>query len=119
MGFGWVSRRFERQADAFAATSLSRDPEDRPLPVVSEAGIDAMGSALMDVSGSSGVPSRRFSWRHGSIDSRIRHLRSLAGVEIGSVPIDRTVRRINALSLFLCVVSGGWWAAQYLAEGVR
>ena len=119
VGFGWVSRRFERQADAFAATALSRDSEDRPLPAVTAAGIDAMGSALMDVSGSSGVPSRRFSWRHGSIDSRIRHLQSLVGVEVGSLPIDRTVRRVNVLSLLLVIVTGGWWAAQYLGEGVR
>ena len=109
LGFGWVSRRFERQADAFAAKAMSLDAERNPAPVVTPEGVDAMGSALMEVSGSNGVPSRRFSWRHGSIASRVLHLRSLVDLAVDDLPIDRTVRRINLASSLVVAVVGGWW----------
>ena len=116
VGFGWVSRRFERQADAFAACTLSTDSGERPLPVVTAEGVEAMGSALMEVSASNGVPAGRFSWRHGSIESRVRHLRSLIDIGVGEIPIDRTVRRINLASILSVVLVGGWWVFQLMGE---
>ena len=116
VGFGWVSRRFERQADAFAASVLSTDSERHPLPVVTVEGVDAMGSALMEVSDSNGVPSRRFSWRHGSIASRVHHLNTLIDVSVGALPIDRTVHRINLASSLMVVVVGGWWMLEVIGE---
>lgn len=116
VGFGWVSRRFERQADAHAACVLSMELEETPGQVVTVAGIAAMGSALIRVSGSSGVPSRRFSWRHGSIASRVTHLRSLVDVAIEDLPIDRTVRRINLASLLLVTAVAGWLMLEFVGE---
>ena len=116
IGFGWVSRRFERQADAFAASALSTDSEERPLPMVTADGVDAMSSALLEVSDSNGVPSKRFSWRHGSIASRVGHLQSLVDVAVGNLPIDRTVRRINLASTLMVAVVGGWWVLEVIGE---
>ena len=115
-GFGWVSRRFERQADAFAARALSLDPDRGPLPAVSPGGVDAMSTALLAVSDSNGVSSKRFSWRHGSIDSRVVHLRSLVEVEVDALPIDRTVRRINFASSAMVTLVGGWWVLEMMGK---
>ncbi|MAD78029.1 MAG: hypothetical protein CMJ51_01490 [Planctomycetaceae bacterium] len=117
VGFGWVSRRFERQADAFAAVRMSVDDQDEALPVVSSSGAVSMASALMTVSLANGVPMERFSWRHGSIDSRRRHLESLIGRPIESLPIDRTVRVLNVTSLLVVCLAAGWWGIDLATDG--
>lgn len=110
IGFGWVSRRFERQADAFAATCVSRFGGDRRTEgTLESAGADAMSSALMTVSEANGVSTGRFSWRHGSIDSRRRHLQSLVGVEIDRLPIDRVVSVVKITSLAVLLGASAWW----------
>lgn len=106
--FGWISRRFERQADAFAAVHVSRQLADA-CEVVESAGVDAMSSALLGVSTTNGVSPRRFSWRHGSIESRCRHLRSLVGRRVDALPIDREVDVIKAGALSVLAASLGWW----------
>ncbi len=111
-GFGWVSRRFERQADAFAAVRLSQGEQMRVVARVDSVtapGIDAMSSALLAVSDANGVSSRRFSWRHGSIESRCRHLAGLIDRPIDALPIDRTVKRINLSSIAVILASVLWW----------
>ena len=111
VGFGWVSRRFERQADAFAAVRLSMpNSVDEPVRVRPE-GVDAMYSALGAVAKLSGVGVGRRSWRHGSIASRQRHLRSLEGLASNQLPIDRVVKRIKGLSaviILLVMVYAAW-----------
>ncbi len=110
VGFGWVSRRFERQADAFAAVRMSVDAEDQLLPEVSAEGVDAMRSALMAVAGVNGVAMKRFTWRHGSIASRRRHLLTLVGRPIDRLPIDRLVRAIEGVSVLVVIaVLLRWW----------
>jgi STE24 endopeptidase len=112
VGFGWVSRRFERQADAFAAVRMSVDAEDRPLPQVSAAGVDAMRSALMAVAGVNGVAMKRFTWRHGSIDARRRHLLTLLDRPIDRLPIDRVVRAILAVAVLVVAAVLLRWSLQ-------
>jgi STE24 endopeptidase len=115
VGFGWVSRRFERQADAFAAASMSDFDEaghaTAPTPDddVTRAGVDAMSTALGTVADANGVSVDRFTWRHGSIASRRRHLRSLLGVRRAAMPIDRVVRSIKIASVLVIVAALGWW----------
>jgi Zn-dependent protease with chaperone function len=97
--FGWVSRRFERQADAFAAQHLSglreaRGAADQGEVITAEAA-SAMQSALELVSRHSGVDPERRSWRHGSIRWRQVNLRCLIDQPLRGLPIDRTVRRIK------------------------
>jgi Zn-dependent protease with chaperone function len=115
LGFGWVSRRFERQADAFAAASLSgfetgNDVDGgRPETAVTPLGAEAMATALTAVAAANGVSVRRFTWRHGSIDSRRRHLRTLPGVDRNAMPIDRIVRAIKIVSVLVVLAGVGWW----------
>lgn len=120
--FGWVSRRYERQADTFAVTHLSRGAEPgRPIrasapsdtsapsaapdasasapPTIQPAAVEAMCNALQQVADLNHLSVTRRSWRHGSIAWRQSHLRSLVGRSPDHLPIDRTVRRINLASL--------------------
>lgn len=97
LAFGWISRRFEWQADAFAARHLSStlpSESDGTLVITSEA-IAAMSSALGSVADLNGLPRRRFDFRHGSIADRQRRLTDLEGRRHASLPIDRTVWRIK------------------------
>ena len=116
VGFGWISRRFERQADAFAAVRMSVDAEDRPLGTVSVEGVDAMRSALTAVAGVNGVDLKRFTWRHGSIASRQRHLLGLIHRPIDRLPIDRVVRTIEIASVVAIVLVVGRWNLATSAE---
>ncbi|MEI7658776.1 MAG: M48 family metalloprotease [Phycisphaerae bacterium] len=113
MVFGWVSRRFEWQADAFAAAHLSAV---RASSTITEQAAETMESALGRVADLNGVPPSRFSFRHGSISERQRRLRGLVGVAVGAMPIDRSVRRIKAVSLALTIAGvlpllWEWWSS--------
>ncbi len=116
VGFGWISRRFERQADAFAAVRMSVDADDRQLETVSVDGVDAMRSALTAVAGVNGVDLQRFTWRHGSIASRQRHLLGLIHRPIDRLPIDRVVRAIEIASVVAIVLIVGRWTLATSAE---
>ena len=108
--FGWVSRRFERQADAFAAVQLSGGSPGKSVVTVRPEGADAMRSALGAVADLNGVKRQRWSWRHGSIAGRQRHLQSIEGQPSNGLPIDRVVRRINFVStavILTAIVIGG------------
>lgn len=114
--FGWVSRRFEWQADAFAVKHLSEeigvvDPgSGESVPGTRVGGIVPaaamwMESSLREVARMNGVDPSRFMFRHGSIDDRIRRLRQLIGLSPQLLPIDRTVRWVKAWSLVVFVAS--------------
>lgn len=87
--FGWISRRFEWQADAFAARHLS--PESRVTPAAAE----SMSAALGAVARLNHIPPEQFSWRHGSIRRRRRNLADLVGLPVASLTIDRLAARIK------------------------
>jgi len=100
--FGHVSRRFERQADAFAAQTLTRtlDPEadvdrSRILPDAAA----AMSGALASVARLNHIPQGRFGFRHGSIATRIRNVNALVGSDAEAAPIDRAVRRMKRATI--------------------
>lgn len=106
--FGFISRRFEWQADAFAAQHLSGwrkgDAASTPGTITADAA-HAMIAALHAVSRLNHVAPRRFSFRHGSIARRVANLRALIGQPLFSLPIDRHVRIIKGLcALVLAVV---------------
>ena len=126
--FGWVSRRFEQQADAFAAQYLSvvgpssassfvGDGESRRLKapeaaLVTPRAVLSMCRALGRVAELNGVHPAAPSWRHGSIRWRQRNLVQLVSVPILRLPIDRTVRWIKMLGIALLLLC-------LLAEGAR
>ena len=111
--FGWVSRRFERQADTFAVCHLART---HPDPAVAASGritaeaVDAMAGALQDVADLNFIPTHRRSWRHGSIHWRQQYLRSLTGTNQNDLAIDRVVRLIKIAG----VAAVGLLIASYL-----
>jgi STE24 endopeptidase len=99
LGFGWISRRFERQADVFGARVISPDETRCELPCQVHHPIDGppdpearasssyalcatgariFASALARIAQLNGIPEEARSWRHSSIGSRIRFLRRLA-----------------------------------------
>lgn len=109
LAFGWISRRYERQADTFAVQHLSgvrtakREPDDAaaPAPVVTTHAATAMQSALEQVARLNAISPRRRSWRHGSILSRQLYLASLIGRPARVLPIDRQVRSIKLATLLV------------------
>lgn len=99
--FGHVSRRFEQQADAFAAQHLSGerwngDEEERR---VTPEAAGSMARALGSVAILNRMDPGRFTFRHGSIRARQRRLARLVGMATRSLPIDRRVRVIKAMAL--------------------
>ena len=122
LGFGWVSRRIERQADTFGArhmtlvndehpTTSPENPEPEPTAPATRfdaAGIDAMVGALQRVADLNHIATARRSWRHGSIAWRQTYLRSLIGQPLKHPPIDRLMRKINAVCLGVLVISVIW-----------
>ncbi len=93
---GYVSRRFEWQADAFAVAAISRmvteDGVVRTSPRVTAEAVEAMHTALTTVAQASGLPLRKFTWRHGSIYTRQQRLAALVSRPVERLPIDRDVR---------------------------
>lgn len=106
LAFGWVSRRFEWQADAFAARHLSLQPAGDGAPAGMGAAADritpeavyTMASALYAVAGLNGLSVGRPSFRHGSIEGRIRRLERLVGQPLHAIRIDRQVAWIKRLT---------------------
>ncbi|MCC6676835.1 MAG: M48 family metalloprotease [Phycisphaerales bacterium] len=97
---GLFSRRFEWQADAFAAKHMARVYADSAIepdlaadggPVITAASVGAMTGALQSVADLNGIPRERPSFRHGSIAARQRRLNALIGWPVGPVPIDSEV----------------------------
>jgi STE24 endopeptidase len=92
--FGFLSRRFERQADVFGSKVVSCDLEDCPphidldndlspdpvrgrQPTLCPVGIRIFADALMKVARYNGLDQKGRSWRHGSIAHRIAFLEGL------------------------------------------
>lgn len=101
-GFGWLSRRFERQADTFAVQALSQATGE----LVSPGAVDAMRGALASVARFGGVDPERRSWRHGSIEWRRRYLAGLVGRPVDRLPIDRIVARLKLATAAGLVAAG-------------
>lgn len=107
VAFGWVSRRFEWQADAFAAQHLSgARPSERDHVVTDEA-TEAMVGALAAVARLNHIPRHARSFRHGSIARRQARLAQLAGQRADRLAIDRQVARIKVAILIGVLLTAG------------
>lgn len=128
VGFGWLSRRFERQADLFAARCVTPPAEqcERPCSVhpddskalpgegrVCATGAALFVSALDRVAMLNGIPHEEYSWRHSSIGIRIRFLTSLAGDPNRVARFERVIRRAKrgmfALAVFGTAMAVCYW----------
>ncbi|MCE9591073.1 MAG: M48 family metalloprotease [Planctomycetes bacterium] len=103
--FGWVSRRYERQADTFAVQHLSRESHEEAgetgTPTVTRDAVMVMSDALSHVADLNHISVHRKSWRHGSIAWRQDYLQSLVGLPVDDLPIDHQVRWVNRVALLL------------------
>lgn len=130
LGFGWISRQFERQADVFGARCVTREPNlcREPCSVhLDEPGVEVdarrvcsggamvFASALERVAALNGIPRDEPSWRHGSIGSRIRFLVALAGDPARAVRFERHVARVKWAMTGIALLGGlvmiGYWYA--------
>jgi Zn-dependent protease with chaperone function len=116
--FGWVSRRFEWQADAFAVKALSM--EDPGAKAVTPESVEAMAGALGSVARLNHISPERRSFRHGSIAHRQRRLARLVGLPLDRLPIDRTCRWIKgAIAMGVIIVLLGVAAEGALMAWLR
>lgn len=121
VGFGWLSRRFERQADLFGARCVTPSATECHLPCSvhlagTERGLEAdrvcatgaavFASALDKVATMSGIGHDEPSWRHASVGTRIRFLHSAAGDPNCAINFERLVRRVKATLMTIAVVGG-------------
>lgn len=78
VGFGMLSRLFERQADVHGAWCAALDAEEQGYPEASggnlRPGATVFAAALENVGRLNGMPREGRNWRHGSIASRVRFL---------------------------------------------
>lgn len=126
--FGYLSRRFERQADVFGCRAMSCDrptcpphaepvssaPDHKGLPkAICPVGIRTFASALADVADLNGLDCDAGSWRHGSIRRRITFLEGLEGrpeaegrFQIGTSRLRAGLGAVLILTLALAAVTG-------------
>jgi len=134
-GFGYVSRRFEWQADLFGAKSVT-PPAERcdhpclyhqtaefvspdPVPVcepICATGTAVFADALERIAFLNGIPAEAKSWRHSSIAHRVRMLRSYAQDPSKAARLQRTVLIIKIVlqvGVFIGLGMGLWlyWPA--------
>jgi STE24 endopeptidase len=118
-GFGWLSRRFERQADLFGVRCLTLDIScgldwcpahggvlpaggypaakaagSRPALCVTAANV--FGRTLARIAELNGIPKDAPSWRHGSIGDRCRLIERLATAPAALRRFDRSIIQIKA-----------------------
>jgi STE24 endopeptidase len=108
--FGFLSRRFERQADVFGCRAVSCGrpdcpphadinglPTDEPQPrQLCTVGIRIFASALSEVASLNGMERESlWAWRHGSISRRIAFLEALEGKPEAERRFQRDVGRLR------------------------
>lgn len=117
--FGWVSRRFERQADAFAVqhiSGLTRQNEPGAGLICQPDAADAMAGALASVASLNHIPRRRWTWRHGSIAGRQHAIGILINQPVDALPIDRLCRKVKIAVLVGFVAMGTLGAITMLIQ---
>ena len=105
--FGWVSRRFERQADTFAVQHFNGPDQGAPQLITVDA-VTVVSETLEMIAQLNAVAARRRSWRHGSIVWRQAYLRSIIGCDRGRLPVDRQVRWIKTVAATVVVSWLAW-----------
>ena len=113
--FGMVSRRFERQADVFAARMLREDDES-PLNTLHPVGASIMSMALQKVALLNGVAINARSWRHSSIASRMAFLQDLAMKPGALKRFDQQMRILKSVIIIMFIAAVCWTVWQIINE---
>lgn len=106
-GFGWISRRFERQSDVVAAWHSGDGPPCADGRISPE-GAWAFSRSLERIGQLNGVSPGQWNWRHGSITGRVSYVMWLGSTAGNRSDADRPVRLVKA----------GLWAATALSAAV-
>jgi len=116
--FGFVSRRFERQADVFAARTMQNEAplaEGGMEPAAKGArshvgvyGARIFCSALHRVAMINNIPIATRSWCHGSIASRMQYLEQLAQHPGRTWAFDRVMSRLYLAMILGLIFSLAW-----------
>jgi STE24 endopeptidase len=117
--FGFLSRRFERQADIFGCRAVSCSSADCPAhhapnltdscdPPLCPAGIQVFVQALERIADLNGAMRDARSWRHFSIAKRVEFLKQVAGCPQLERSFQRSVSLLKALVL-VALVAGVWY----------
>lgn len=131
LSFGWVSRRFERQADVYGAMivgTTSHSPgtdaehtdrkdaipvrrdgdcqDENPRSCLTPRGASIFSSALVRIALLNGISADAHSWRHSSIRSRVDFLQKLAISKRSLQRFGRIVLWIK-IGIVLAVIAGG------------
>ncbi|MBN2210360.1 MAG: M48 family metalloprotease [Sedimentisphaerales bacterium] len=118
--FGWVSRRFERQADVHAARAIGQDFQNRYVANsngacetdnrLSPRGAAVMGSALRRIALLNGISPEARSFRHSSIHGRSLFLMHLAQDTRGYRKFCKSIIAIK-IAIVLALLAGFllWW----------
>ena len=94
-GFGWLSRRLERQCDVAAAWASGPAGHGDSGDLITPEGAAIYARALQQVAQLNGIAVTQRNWRHGSIAARISYVLWLGGSRGTRTGIDRLVRRIK------------------------
>jgi len=114
ISFGWVSRRFEWQADIHGALAVAK--ESNTPRRLSGSGAAIMSAALLRIASLNGIPIEARSWRHSSIANRMAFLHQLAA-EDDALNHFSWMLKVTKLIIILSVALGalGWYLlAQYI-----
>lgn len=127
--FGWMSRRFERQADTFGIRTLSMSglPCNAECPLHAQGqgpggaspddplcrtGAAIFGDALHEVAVLNGVPADAPSWRHSSIASRAVFLQRMAASPDAYRRFQRSARTVQVAVVASALALSAWAAAE-------
>ena len=125
--FGWISRRFERQADVYGVRTLALsgvpcaqpcalhtpggNPGSAPAPgALCSTAAHLFADALHEVALLNGIRPEARSWRHSSISHRSRFIQELALYPGRAQRFERSVWAVKAGIFGLALVSGVWAA---------
>jgi STE24 endopeptidase len=96
VGYGFLSRWFERQADVYAARTLQRTAETQSFPPETN-GAAIFASALERVAVVNNIPINARNWTHGSIQARMRYIKKLGRDPQVAARFDRTGKWVFAV----------------------
>ncbi len=109
VGFGWLSRRFERQADVYGAWCAGLDAESNGEPSMPGGDLAAGGAAfigaLEDIARLNGLARDGRNWRHGSIRSRVLFLIGWIGRGLSRKDFDREIVRVKLWAWLMALVA--------------
>lgn len=118
--FGFVSRAFEREADALAAQTVSalraQAPAGRAAGPISADGVASVAALLCAIAELSGMGLNRFGYRHGTLGRRIESVRQAEGGTAAQSRAGAVARQWRRLALVLAVAGGACTAWSFTSD---